>query len=280
MYPSGPDTINKTYNLMESTNGGRRWSQIDDGLAINGSSDDGGRETPLLLISPSNVVYLISWAGGQPTLINEGVDGAGPYTAALVPGSWQSGDNDPYAAAAIDSNGNLYVQENTASSTAGTSADSGYLGNLGWTTGGTGHFSWHFARRHTWPGMIIAIRTLLSSLGRGAFDVIATRDVSCNNAAFDAQYGYGSAAGGGYVLDAVQDWHTNNINARGGPQWTITPIAHDYTNTCGGGFVSENEFAEMPTAIRTATSTSCTLTRSSGSGAITPCLVPRGRHGD
>jgi hypothetical protein len=245
VYPSGPDTVNKTYNLMESTNGGSSWSRINDGLTINGSPDDGGRETPLLLISPSDVVYLIGWAGGLPTLITEGVNGAGPYSAQAIPGAWQSGDNDPYAGAAIDSSGNLYVQENTASSTGGASEDSGYIGNLALTTGGPGRFTWHFARLPHPAGDNYRYAYSFELPGaRGAFDAIATRDVSCNNTALASQYGYTSAPAGGYVLDSVQDWHTDNINARGGPTWKMTSIAHDYTSTCGRSFVNVNEFAE------------------------------------
>jgi hypothetical protein len=245
VYPSGRDPLNKTYNLMRSTNRGRSWSRINDGLTINGRPDDGGRETSLLLISPSNVVYLIGWAGGMPTLITEGVNGAGPYSARPIPGPWQSGDNWPYSGAAIDSSGNLYVEENTAASTSGPTEDSGQIMSLAWTTGGTGHFAWHSTRlpsvanadyRHTYsfdlPG------------AGGAFDVVATRAVSCNNAKFASQYGYSGASPNQYVLDSIEDWHTDNINADEGPTWTITNVAHNYTNTCGHGFINNNEFAQ------------------------------------
>src|SRR5262249_20983401 len=182
VYPSGPDAINRTYNLMKSANGGRSWSRINDGTTINGRIDDGGRETPLLLVSPSNVIYLISWAGGLPTLISEGVDGAGPYSARPIPGLWQSGDNWPYSGAAIDSSGNLYVEENTASSTSGNTADSGQIMNLAWTTGGPGNLVWHFTRLPSLPNADYRHTYSFELPGtNGAFDVIATRSVSCNN---------------------------------------------------------------------------------------------------
>jgi hypothetical protein len=256
VYPSGPDTVNKTYSLMESTNGGSSWSRINDGLTINGSVDDGGRETPLLLISPSDVVYLIGWAGGVPTLVNEGVNGAGPYSATPIPGSWQAGDNWPYAGAAIDSSGNLYVQENTASSTGGTSEDSGYLANLAWTTGGTGNFTWHFARLPAVPGA--DYRSAYSFElpdNKGGLDVVATNDVSCANTSFTGNtsisnpaYTTQSTSSYGFIQDRVYDWHTANLNASGGPAWTIARVSQNTRATggsdCASSGIVQNDYAQ------------------------------------
>jgi hypothetical protein len=141
-----------------------------------------------------------------------------------------------YSGAAIDASGNIYYQENLVSNGV---TDAGYEGQLAWTTGGVGHLAWHFTQLPAVGGSGSAqdgryAYTYELPDGRGGIDVIGVSDVSCENSAWAGAYGYtissADQTGDCYILDRVEDWHTSNLNASGGPTWTMTEIA-SYTNT-------------------------------------------------
>ena len=76
---TGPDDNDNVYHFMRCSNPCTgTWTQLDSG--------DGGREVPLLLITPNDDVYLITWPGTDPLglanevphLVNEGPLGNGP----------------------------------------------------------------------------------------------------------------------------------------------------------------------------------------------------------
>ena len=169
----------------------------------------------------------------------------GPYTGNVTtigPKSDFWSGEDHYVSAAVDGLGNLYMMENETSD-AGGQPESGYLPHIAWTTGGQGNYTWHTT---TAPGVSgadyrYAYSFMLPDLnGDGGVDFVATRDVECTNTAFDGQYGYTSHSG--YMFDSVYDWHTVNINASGGPSWTLTQIKQDTSdNNCSG--ITENIFA-------------------------------------
>jgi hypothetical protein len=203
VYPTGADNTNKTYILMHRAPTGV-WSQVDSG--------DGGRETPLLLIGPRNTVYLVTWAGGSPSLVNEGVDSTGPRTVNSIPGSWQRDDNSPYAGAAIDTSGNLYVEENTTSN---LTTDVPGMINLAWTTGGPSG-RWHFTTLK--PSIRFAYPFLLPD-DSGGIDIVASSGVPWSSIGYSQP---GDAFG--YVFDRVYDWHTRSLQST---PLRATPVAYD-----------------------------------------------------
>ncbi len=255
VYPSGSDNNDKTYHLLRSTDNGATWADLDNG--------DGGRETPLLLIAPNNEVDLVIWntgtAGvGGPRLVDDGVDGASRSSPTIsnIPGSWTRNNNYPYSGAAVDSSGNLYVQENTASSLGGTTEDSGYIGNLAWTTGGTGNLTWHFT---TLPVISGADFRYVYSFelpdNNGGVDIVATDGVACSNTSFtrntaisNPAYTTQSTRSYGFMQDRVYDWHTPNLNASGGPTWAITEVSQNTRATggsdCGSSGIIQNDYAQ------------------------------------
>jgi len=227
VYDSGTDDNDKTYHLMHCAPGCTTWSTVATG--------DGGREVPLLLVSPSNTVYLVIWNSGspnvnQPRLVNAGVNGQGPITKTSIPGGFTSNDDHPYAAGAVDSSGNLYVEESTTPNLGGSNEDTGYEGNLAWTTGGEGHWTWHFTQLPGAPastgGDYRHGYTYLLPDNHGGIDIVGTRDVSCGNTAFTSANGYSNIPGG-FVVDQVADWHTDNLNATGGASWSVNRISQN-----------------------------------------------------
>jgi hypothetical protein len=266
VYTTGPaGSSDKGYTLVKSTNGGSSWTTVDSG-------NDGGRETPLLLADPaSNTVYVIiqpytcpsgvtfcSSPGsryGYPVLVNEGVDGAGPRTTKAIPGSWLYGTDHPYSSAAVDASGNVYFEENLAQNQV---TDAGIASELAWTTGGTGNLAWHFTSLPCAAtcGSANDVRytyTIEMPDNKGGIDVAGVTDTSCENAAWAAANGYtipsADQTGSCYIVDRVEDWHTSNLNAAGGPSWTTTQVA---VNDCTSCTLSNgiNEFAELDDAYR------------------------------
>ena len=275
---TGPDDNDNVYHFMRCSNPCTgTWTQLDSG--------DGGREVPLLLITPNDDVYLITWPGTDPLglanevphLVNEGPLGNGPYTGNVTtigPKSDFWSGEDHYVSAAVDGLGNLYMMENETSD-AGGQPESGYLPHIAWTTGGQGNYTWHTT---TAPGVSgadyrYAYSFMLPDLnGDGGVDFVATRDVECTNTAFDGQYGYTSHSG--YMFDSVYDWHTVNINASGGPSWTLTQLSRTQATTIVQG--SRRTFSRTtPIATATAPCTFSTRTTSTRPNTRLCCVEER-----
>jgi hypothetical protein len=262
VYDSGADDNDKTYHLMRCTANctasNATWTEVTSG--------DGGREVPLLLVAPnSNKVYLVIWNGGTPNngvprLVSAGVNGAGPVTTMSIPANGTPGcwgpncvsptnvdDSDPYASAATDTNGNVYVLESTQASAGGSNPDSGMQNNLAWTTGDPATAgNWHQVQlpaatdgdyRYSYPFVLPD--------NHGGVDVTAVRSVDCHNTAFMAAHGYGTMHDSAFILDEVRDWHTPSLNAGGGPTWTQVQVRRaapaSPSTACNGGFVNELE---------------------------------------
>jgi hypothetical protein len=70
----------------------------------------------------------------------------------------------------------------------------------------------------------------------GGIDVVGIDDTSCENSAWATANGYAipsaDQTGNCYILDRVEDFHTSNLNAAGGPAWKLNQIAVNDCVTC------------------------------------------------
>jgi hypothetical protein len=173
-----------------------------------------------------------------------------------------SGDPDPKAGDAIDSSGNLYIFEDwdgfigghllqSGCNTSGAGQGGCYIPELAWTTGAPGNPTWHFTVLPTPPdGTFVNYYSFVLPDNNGGVDIVSTSAVACDNTVS----GYNSASLGftantaisnpayttagtqgntDYMLDRVYDWHTDNLNAPGGPLWT-THLVSSWTRANGG----------------------------------------------
>jgi hypothetical protein len=235
-----------------------------------------GGFVPRLLISPNGRVYVLVWNSGAPNgsfprLLDYGVDGSlgsKPASLSIPPiGSrgcphhcWSNGtpggDEKPYVGAGIDARGNVYVLEDY-SSKSGNRADSGYLGNLAWSKGNPmAARSWHFTQLPTvaaargGPDDFRYAYSFVLPGAHGALDIVSTDDVSCRNTSFTANRAISNppyTTSDGYMQDRVYDWHTADVNARGGPRWRVNRVskwtrADPHSYNCGSG-IYKNAFA-------------------------------------
>lgn len=254
VWVSGTSTTDLTYTLVKSTDNGSTWTSVDSG------NDAGGQEA-YVAVAPNNEVYVLTWNNGTPgqdypRVADYGVDAlrGGSPMFTVVPGTWAL-ENMEYGGFAVDSSGNLYLMQNI---TVGNTSFGSYQGHLAWTTGGSGNFTWHYIQlpsveqanggqdnfRYGYP--------FLLPDNNGGIDIVMSNDVSCANTSFTNNAALSNPAyatqSSGYMYDRVYDWHTSDLNASGGPSWTVNQMSKltraDGGVDCVANTWHRNDFAQ------------------------------------
>ncbi len=196
------DDIFATYPVTGSSDLNRQWV-LAHRAATGGWSTvaqaAGGREPVDLLRQPQDMLRVVGWPGGLPTLgTAAGGNGTPPFATAAIAGNFQQNDW-PYHSAATNARGDLFVVQS------GMDHSGSYVPGLlegAYRTAADGQ--WHSINI---PTAMRYLYTVLLPNETGGLDIVGTSGVTWG----DLGYTQPPSTTFGYVNDRVHYWHTDNL---------------------------------------------------------------------